>query len=184
MSYVRNIAASVFVIVAMMTAWTAPAKAVLMFEFQRLNDSQTILSGSGSYDGATPIVSLIFADIASLGNPGIADSLVGTFQIGGAPPAPFNHFIDDGENDYLIFLDGAFGNGDMPTGASLATLDVETWNPIGSSGQVFGRADNRQLFEIGTWEIVAARRVPEPAALLFVGFGLLGLSLSRRRVQQ
>jgi|GEM_PF-4307014 len=183
MSYVRNIAASVFVIVAMMAAWTAPAKAVLVFEFQRLNDSQTILSGSGSYDGVTPIESLLFADIASTGNAGIIDSLVGTFQIGSVAPIPFNHFIDDGENDYLIFLDGAFVNGDMPSGSSLATLDVETWNPAGSSGLVFGRAATRQLFEIGTWEIVAPRRVPEPAALLFVGFGLLGISLSRRRVQ-
>lgn len=158
-----------------LVGWAGSASATLMIELTRLSDSLVEISGSGTTDADT--LALIFRDASSLGNTGTTDELTGSLLFGSR--APSDVFINDGTNDLVLFFAPPLSVGELLSGIGFITLDVETWNPVGTSGYITA---NYSGAVVGEFSIVATRvPVSAPATLALVGLGLARLGMSRRK---
>ena len=168
-----SIMAGVILIVGLWLISATAANATLLLQLQRINDSTAILSGSGS---------TVFADIdlrlqgaASTGG-GAFDLHVGDFTMGGFPLTDVFIFTN------LLFLGigGLFPAGAVPSGSSTITLDVETWAPIGTVGNICDAANCAGTLD-GTWEMVTPVSEPNTLAIFVLGLAGLGFFMTRRR---
>ena len=72
--------------------------------------------------------------------------------------------------NFSLAFDNPILEGSTLAGVIVATLDVETWSPIGTSGSVVDEFTGARL---GTYEIVLS--VPIPAALPLFATALAGV---------
>ena len=155
-----------FVAFATLLLASTASHATLIFEVERLSDTQAIVTGTGTVDFAGSSLRLIGAS-ATIGGSGF-DGLAGDLALPGGNLAS-NAFIDNGELDLIIEFP-AFSVSDAISGGATVTLD-ETWAAIGTSGAVFVGLD-----QTGTWSMV-----PEPSTASLTALGLIGLAARRRR---
>src|SRR5687767_5646059 len=79
----------------------------------------------------------------------------------------------------LLQFSAALTLTDTPSGSAHITLNSgSTWDPVGSSGEVWwGASANVATTEVGTWNIVAPAAVPEAGSTLpLLGLALAGLA--------
>jgi hypothetical protein len=149
------------------------AHADLIINFDRLSDSQAEISGTGEIDVGS-LNPLLFLGVSSIGNFSNADNTVGNFKIGGGGIRNSLTFVRGNTHNLEVdFGFGGLGAGDEVFGSSIITLDVETWEPLGSTGNI--RFRNGPV--VGTWQM-GPISVPEPGstALFLLGTGVLGLA--------
>ena len=174
-----------------------PASASVLFQIERVSDTQGILTGSGSIALGTTLPELQFNDLA-LSNPfsavpsgtNINDDVyqssnlqVGLIIVNAAYTCvAFASACPSVPNIYLAG-NSPFSPGDIVAGTlNLQLLATYSFAAVGTSGDVFWGLDSAHPPLVGTWEIVGSATTPLPAALpLFAtGVGALGL-LGRRR---
>ena len=149
------------------------ANAGLILEVLRVDDSTAHITGSGSIDVADVFNAIILGGANSTGDAGV-DIFTGDLSLG---HTDINYvFTLFGTKDFLINLSSHVTFGDMISGFMVATLDVETWAAIGSTGFV----TNDDSTILGSYTIVEPfSSVPEPSSLAIFALGLMGLA-SRR----
>lgn len=155
----------------------SPVRASLVLEVVRIDDNTAQISGIGALavDIANYYISLDGA--TTQGNMGF-DVFSGTLSIGGITPNAV--YTRNATNDFwLEFFDPPFPiAGDAIAGIMTASLDVETWAPLGTTGTISDGSNT-----LGSYTIVSSfSTVPVPAGAWLFGSGLLGLSgIARRR---
>lgn len=163
----------------------APAQAFSIWTIERLSDQSARITMDGTIDellNLSDSLSLVGAAL-STGDGGV-EPVGGDFVIGAA--AADQTFVDAFFDVFEIGFDTFFLPGSSATGALRASLDdVETWEPIGTTGDVTNGA-NGDGNVIGTFTIVAPSAtadipLPAPAVALLLGLAsLAGLGLKRR----
>jgi hypothetical protein len=178
---------------------SSQADASLMFTFQRVSDTEAIMTATGSTaDLGLPtginvgtysnLELLGVFESASLGPAnGAVEQTAGDFMFAGKTIPGWS--VLEGDMLHNIF----FGDTDSPTGTSTLTVpsyaagDIK-WGPVGTGTgvwatyQAFTGGTGPLRVQIGTWEIVApTSAVPEPGSLALVALGLFGLIPALRR---
>jgi hypothetical protein len=183
-----------FFAAALAVSVAAPADASVLFTFQRISDSEAILTATGTPDTAFPtglnigrFVDIVFENLVE-GSTGNATVNPGSDFIFGERKVP-GYVADAGDlfdDFFTVFL-----NDSMPNGTASLTLRGVDLAPIGASNRILSNFLSQSAaagpsvndVQIGTWEIVApvATPIPLPAAawLLLGGLGALGV-LSRK----
>jgi len=160
----------------------SPANAALVFEILRINDTTAQITGTGSIDivgtgtqssGITPYW-LSLDGATSAGDPGY-DTFSGTLTLGGVDSDGV--FARKTTNDFWLTFGATPVMGSAVTGLVTATLDVETWAVVGTTGTVSAGSNM-----LGSYTVVSSfSAVPIPAAVWLFGSGLLGLAGIARR---
>jgi hypothetical protein len=165
--------------------FTKTACADITLSIERFNDTQGRLSGAGNigaYDDLggrvffrffdNPLVGTAPSEVTShtLSNNSVtigSESLAGVWSAGGVLPEHFYYKMSWQPADFSAF------NGSVDI-----DLNVQTWAPIGTTGNVtWGNHSN----VVGTWEIVESTPIPEPTTLTLATFVLLGMGYRLRR---
>ncbi|MEL6267738.1 MAG: VPLPA-CTERM sorting domain-containing protein [Pseudomonadota bacterium] len=115
-----------------------------------------------------------FGASATLGGSGSELVVGGDFLLGGVSPQAT--FVVVNDDTFAIQLGTSIAAGATATGTLAATLDVETWAAIGTTGNVANELD-----VVGTYEIVAPTIVPLPATALLLLAGATALGVAARR---
>ena len=155
------------------------SEASIVVNFTRLSDSTVGISGSGQIQISG--IYLVYRDVSTdEGNGGTDDEMTGNFQIGAAAvDTPGYPFITFDTNDLDMVFSSNYSIGDSVNGSGQIVLDVETWVPVGSTGEIFNLAtDTGAYTQVGTWNMNA---VPEPTSFAMFGMALLGLAKRRRK---
>lgn len=148
----------------------------------RTNNNTAVLTATGSLDQAvTAGTEFNFLNAsATVGNTGL-DGKSGNFTLGGV--ATGNVFISGGTNYLTLFFASNLAAGAVPAGSLTITLNVETWSPVGTTGNI-QLGSNAQAV-VGTYTITgAASGVPEPGSLGMLGTGLAGLLFAARKLRR
>ncbi len=152
------------------------ANASLVFEVLRVSDSVAQIQGTGSVDVNAIFEYIEFESATTIGNMGL-DGFSGDLTLGGA--SVVNVFTRTSSYDFSVnFWGSDIGLGDSVLGLLTATLDVETWDPVGTTGDVTGG----DTTIIGSYSIVSSfSSVPEPTTIALMGLGLAGIGWKRRK---
>lgn len=155
----------------LVAALAAPraAEAMLIVMVERTSDATATITANGDTPTSDDRIRLLGA--TSVGDDG-PDTDAGDFTLGGI--GVFRVFVGSGNPHFVIDFDALFPVNAAPAGTLFATLDVEQWAPVGTTGNVTDGAGNA----LGSYTIV-----PEPgtAAALAAGLAGLGLLSGRRR---
>lgn len=160
--------------VAAIALTAAPqSDAAVFFSIQRLSDDAARITGSGVFDiDTSEFVQL--TDATSGGDTG-SDPYTGSMTAGSVGlRAVYTRF--GGTTNYIFEFDDSIPGGSMLSGVIRTTLDVETWAPIGTFGEVVDEASPGNV--LGRYEIIDA--VPLPAGALLLASGLAGIAGLRR----
>ena len=172
LSMLRSISLTCIAFVAAM-ALAPSAQATVIFEIQRLSDTEAVISGGGTYDFDTLGSYSSLLGATTTGDSGIDSIFDSTMKAGLLDQLAA--FTSAGSVDYFIRF-GLFNSGDMISAGSLLSgsfrtiLDAEIWGAIGTTGDVVASSTGARL---GSYSIVAA--VPEPTTLALMGLGLAGI---------
>jgi PEP-CTERM motif len=181
MKTTQNLAAALIALAAV--ASPVHSNAALVFEITRVSDSQAVITGSGSLDAPFTGNKIGFADSTSIGDPGI-DALSGTMTLGGVA-AKYAYASQNLGHFSLEFADGASFAGAILTGLLNITLDVETWAPVGTTGNLYNQVPGGFLGTelLGTYSIVGPTvgEVPEPGTVALLSLGLVAVAAARKR---
>lgn len=176
-------------LVAAALAVAAPVHASVLFTFQRISDSQAILTATGMPDTGFPtgpndgFFSGLTFEFLTDGFFG-GGPLVGDFAFGSIPIVGLT--ADLGE----VTTPALFNDDDSPSGSAFVTLQGGVdWAPIGASNRVLsdyfpGPNTNSQEqtdIQIGTWEMIAPIPLPAAAWMLLAGAGALGAVARKRK---
>ena len=179
LSMLQSISLTCVAFVAAMALAPPSAEASVMFEIQRLNDTEAIISGSGTYDFETLGQYSSLLGATTTGDGGVDPIFDSTMQAGAL--AQLAAFTSAGTVNYFIRF-GALNSGALISAGSLLSgsfrtiLDAETWGAIGTTGDVIASSTGALL---GSYSITEA--VPEPATLALMGLGLAGIGYRRQR---
>ena len=166
---------AVGVLAAGVALCSASANAALVFEIERVSDSEANISVSGDLEENVDVALAFLGASATTGDPG-PDPLSGAMTIGGAD-VQFA-YIRNGTEDFWLELVEAAIAGAGTSGALNVILDVEIWSAIGTTGDVVV-ADIGTF--LGTYSIVGASEVPVPAAFILFATGFAALRMRRRK---
>ena len=179
---------------ALAASFAAPVDAAVLFTFQRISDTQAILSGTGSPEtrpdpgfGDFPYRELELLGVLDTFEFGPADGQVtltttGGYSFGNAVGNTWGVLDGDLIDGFADFADDS-----MPMGS--VTLDITGGNSlffraIGTTGNVqatfVNQLGQQSLETIGTWEIVPPIPLPAAAWLLLGGVAAL-CSVARKR---
>ncbi|MBI1391705.1 MAG: hypothetical protein GC152_03085 [Alphaproteobacteria bacterium] len=153
------------------------AHAALMFQIERISDTVASITAIGALEVETSRI--LFEDLTSIGDEGV-DMYAGSFLLGGQ--APSSVFTPAQTTDYAVNLVDAAPVGSTVSGELVATLDAETFAPVGATGDV---KDQTGDVTIGAYEVVAPNQakaavVPAPGAALLILTAFAGFGLARR----
>lgn len=181
---------NLFLDTAMSVSIVAPVDAAVPFTFQRLSDTQAILTAKGTPDtgfmtgeNIGHFSGIVFENLieGSLGN---ATVTAGSGFVVGKNPLP-GYVAVDGVlfNDFALFNDDT-----MPSGTAYLTLSGVSFERVGASNRILSNFVSQSTaagssmddVEIGTWGIAAP--IPLPAAAWLTPGGLCAIgALSRSR---
>lgn len=149
------------------------ANAGLILELLRVDDSTAHIMGSGSIDVAGFFDDISLGDATTTGDSG-PDTFTGDLSVGGTG---INYvYTRRSANYFVIDLASNVTIGAMFSGLMVATLDVETWAAIGSTGMVFNENSGTILGSYTIVESFSSSSIPEPSTLAIFALGLMGLA--------
>jgi hypothetical protein len=167
-----------FLAAAALLAVSSPAPAATVWTIERKSASVAVFTSSGTLQSFEPnlfgFYRIAFPGLsATTGDAGL-DSLSGDLAVG--TNAPTAGFVRANTTDVVFEFAtfGSFSPGPV-TGSATLALDVETYRPIGASGDVRDESGAT----LGTYQVVASGPavvpLPAGAALLFGGLGTLAM---------
>ena len=166
------------------------ANATLLFEIERISDNTASITASGTFDsalGASNNHILMFDDLfsfTSIGNPNLGDASGISYDSGGN----YDYFYGLGPNrestyggDLYMFSEVP-GTGWEISGSAIIDASATDWilNDAGYTGNVYSGMPGGEL--VGSFTF-ATDPVPEPATMLLLGTGLIGLAGARRKMK-
>jgi len=163
-----------FLAVLVSIGFVATSQAAVFLSIERISGDTARITGSGTFDIASNNF-VASGGAACCGDLGL-DAFTGSMNAG-TSLLEYVYVRHSGSDDFILDFDSTISMGSILDGIIVATLDVETWAAIGTTGSIFDEDTGGHL---GSYEIISP--VPLPAALPLFAAALIGMSfLGRRR---